>query len=162
MINLIGVGIGGNKRFMTKIVVIFGTRPEAIKLCPVVLALKNNPAFDCKVCVTGQHREMLQQVLDVFGVVPDKDLALMQPNQTLGGLTSRAIAAIIWSGAAQARFVKENAVGVCVDRISDIPMVLQKLSTAEKRLISDNVRTIGERLRNGAYTLEAVSRFLGA
>ena len=77
-----------------KISVIFGTRPEAIKLCPVVLALKANPAFDCKVCVTGQHREMLQQVLDVFGVVPDKDLALMRPNQTLGGITSRAIAAI--------------------------------------------------------------------
>lgn len=77
-----------------KISVIFGTRPEAIKLCPVVLALKGDPAFDCKVCVTGQHREMLQQVLDVFGVVPDKDLALMRPNQTLGGLTSRAIAAI--------------------------------------------------------------------
>ena len=76
------------------IVVIFGTRPEAIKLCPVVLALKANPAFECKVCVTGQHREMLHQVLDVFGVVPDKDLALMQPNQTLGGLTSRAIAAL--------------------------------------------------------------------
>ena len=79
------------KRMVT---VIFGTRPEAIKLCPVVLALKADPAFDCKVCVTGQHREMLQQVLDVFGVVPDKDLALMRPNQTLGGLTSRAIAAI--------------------------------------------------------------------
>ena len=77
-----------------KICVIFGTHPEAIKLCPVVLALKANLAFDCKVCVTGQHREMLQQVLDVFGVVPDKDLALMRPNQTLGGLTSRAIAAI--------------------------------------------------------------------
>lgn len=77
-----------------KISVIFGTRPEAIKLCPVVLALKADPAFDCKVCVTGQHREMLQQVLDVFGVKPDKDLALMRPNQTLGGLTSRAIAAI--------------------------------------------------------------------
>lgn len=79
---------------MIKISVVFGTRPEAIKLCPVVLALKADPAFDCKVCVTGQHREMLQQVLDVFGVVPDKDLALMRPNQTLGGLTSRAIAAI--------------------------------------------------------------------
>ncbi len=77
-----------------KIAVIFGTRPEAIKLCPVVLALKAAPTFDCKVCVTGQHREMLQQVLDVFGVAPDKDLALMRPNQTLGGLTSRAIAAI--------------------------------------------------------------------
>lgn len=78
----------------TKLVVVFGTRPEAIKLCPVVLALKANPAFECRVCVTGQHREMLQQVLDVFGVVPDKDLALMRPDQTLGGLTSRAIAAI--------------------------------------------------------------------
>ena len=63
-----------------KISVIFGTRPEAIKLCPVVLALKANSAFDCKVCVTGQHQEMLQQVLDVFGVVPDKELALMRPN----------------------------------------------------------------------------------
>lgn len=73
---------------------IFGTRPEAIKLCPVVLALQKDPAFDCRVCVTGQHKEMLQQVLDVFGVVPDADLALMRPNQTLGGLTSRAIAAI--------------------------------------------------------------------
>ena len=79
---------------MKKVCVIFGTRPEAIKLSPVVLALKRDSAFDCKVCVTGQHREMLQQVLDVFGVVPDTDLALMQPNQTLGGLTSRAIASI--------------------------------------------------------------------
>lgn len=76
------------------IAAIFGTRPEAIKLCPVVLALKAHPTFECKVCVTGQHREMLQQVLDVFGVKPDRDLALMRPNQTLGGLTSRAIAAI--------------------------------------------------------------------
>lgn len=84
----------GNNFMKRKISVIFGTRPEAIKLCPVVLALKDDPTFDCKVCVTGQHREMLQQVLDVFGVVPDKDLALMRPNQTLGGLTSRAIAAI--------------------------------------------------------------------
>ena len=81
-------------RRMKKISVIFGTRPEAIKLCPVVLALKRESAFDCKVCVTGQHREMLQQVLDVFGVMPDVDLSLMRPNQTLAKLTSRAIAAI--------------------------------------------------------------------
>lgn len=79
---------------MRKIVVIFGTRPEAIKLCPVVLALKADPAFDCKLCVTGQHREMLQQVLDVFGVVPDVDFKLMQPNQTLAGLTARALTAL--------------------------------------------------------------------
>ena len=79
---------------MKKISVIFGTRPEAIKLCPVVLALQNNPGFDCKVCVTGQHKEMLYQVLDVFGVTPDVDFSLMRPNQTLGGLTARAIAAL--------------------------------------------------------------------
>lgn len=79
---------------MKKISVIFGTRPEAIKLCPVVQAMKADMAFECNVCVTGQHREMLQQVLEVFGIVPDKDLALMRPNQTLGGLTSRAIAAV--------------------------------------------------------------------
>ncbi len=74
-----------------KVAVIFGTRPEAIKLAPVVLALKAHPAFDCRVCVTGQHREMLDQVLDVFGLVPDTDLALMEPNQTLGRLTARAV-----------------------------------------------------------------------
>lgn len=79
---------------MKKIAVIFGTRPEAIKLCPIILALKRNPKFECRVCITGQHREMLQQVLDAFEVVPDVNFALMRPNQTLGGLTSRAIAAI--------------------------------------------------------------------
>lgn len=79
---------------MKKIVVTLGTRPEAIKLCPVILALKENPAFDCKVCVTGQHHEMLYQVLDVFGVKPDIDLELMSPNQTLGSFTSKAISAL--------------------------------------------------------------------
>ena len=79
---------------MRKVCVILGTRPEAIKLCPVVLALQANPAFDCRVCVTGQHKEMLYQVLDVFCVKPDEDLALMRPNQTLGELTARAIAAL--------------------------------------------------------------------
>ena len=77
-----------------KVSIVFGTRPEAIKLCPVVLAMKRDPAFDCNVCVTGQHREMLRQVLDVFGVEPDADLALMQPNQSLAELTSRAIASL--------------------------------------------------------------------
>ncbi len=73
---------------------IFGTRPEAIKLAPVVLALKDHPTLRPHVCVTGQHRQMLDQVLDIFGIVPDVDLALMQSNQTLGSLTARAIAAI--------------------------------------------------------------------
>ena len=73
---------------------IFGTRPEAIKLSPVILQMKDHPDLEPQVCVTGQHREMLDQVLDVFEVVPDVDLALMLPNQTLSELTARAISAI--------------------------------------------------------------------
>ena len=79
---------------MKKVSLIFGTRPEAIKLCPLVLALQKNPGFQPHVCVTAQHREMLDQVLDVFGVIPDVDLGLMEPNQSLASLTSRAITAI--------------------------------------------------------------------
>lgn len=77
-----------------RISLIFGTRPEAIKLCPLVLELKKHPEFEPHVCVTGQHRQMLDQVLEVFGVTPDVDLNLMQPDQTLAGLTARAITAI--------------------------------------------------------------------
>jgi len=77
-----------------KISVIFGTRPEAIKLAPVILALKNNQHFKCKVCVTAQHRQMLDQVLKVFKIKPDVDLNLMRLNQTLAGLTARAISGI--------------------------------------------------------------------
>ena len=68
---------------------VFGTRPEAIKMCPLVLELKSHPEkFETVVCVTGQHREMLDQVLSVFGVVPDHDLAIMKPGQTLFDITS--------------------------------------------------------------------------
>ena len=79
---------------MKKVSLIFGTRPEAIKLCPLILALKDHPDFQPHVCVTAQHREMLDQVLEVFGVIPDIDLDLMQSNQSLASLTSRAISAI--------------------------------------------------------------------
>lgn len=79
---------------MKKVSLIFGTRPEAIKLCPLILALKDHPDFQPHVCVTAQHRQMLDQVLEVFGVVPDVDLGLMEPNQSLGSLASRAISAI--------------------------------------------------------------------
>ena len=79
---------------MKKISFIFGTRPEAIKLCPLILAMQDHPDLQPHVCVTGQHREMLDQVLDVFGVTPDADLSLMRSNQTLGELTSRAIGAV--------------------------------------------------------------------
>ena len=71
-----------------KILVVFGTRPEAIKLFPVVAALKADPRFDCRVCVSAQHRGMLDQVLEIAGIVPDHDLDLMKPDQTLDGLTA--------------------------------------------------------------------------
>ena len=79
---------------MKKVAVIFGTRPEAIKLAPVVRGLQSAQNFACQVCVTGQHRHMLDQVLEVFGIVPDTDLNLMRPNQTLSGLAGRAVEAI--------------------------------------------------------------------
>ncbi|HVN31944.1 MAG TPA: UDP-N-acetylglucosamine 2-epimerase (non-hydrolyzing) [Thermoanaerobaculaceae bacterium] len=79
---------------MRTISVIFGTRPEAIKLAPVILALKSDARFACDVCVTAQHREMLDQVLEVFRTAPDTDLNLMVPDQTLAGLTARAVEAV--------------------------------------------------------------------
>ena len=73
---------------MKKILVIFGTRPEAIKMCPVVLELRKHPEFETKVCVTGQHRQMLDQVLDVFRIKADHDLAVMHERQTLFDITT--------------------------------------------------------------------------
>ncbi len=70
---------------------VFGTRPEAIKMSPLVLAAKERSDFAPIVCSTGQHREMLQQVIDYFGIVPDLTLDVMRPNQTLAGLTSRLL-----------------------------------------------------------------------
>jgi UDP-N-acetylglucosamine 2-epimerase (non-hydrolysing) len=78
-----------------KVLFIFGTRPEAIKLCPVVLHLRACPAeFDVRVCVTAQHRGMLDQVLAAFGVVPDHDLNVMRPAQTLSRTTARILSAL--------------------------------------------------------------------
>ena len=73
---------------------IFGTRPEAIKLCPVVNHLRSRPEFEVQVCVTAQHRALLDQVLAAFEVVPDFDLDLMLPNQTLAQSTSRIVAGL--------------------------------------------------------------------
>ena len=72
-----------NSRNMKKIMLVFGTRPEAIKMCPLVNELKNRKNIITKVCVTGQHRQMLDQVLEIFGVVPDYDLTIMKDKQTL-------------------------------------------------------------------------------
>ena len=74
---------------MKKILLVFGTRPEAIKMAPLALALQaDTPNFQTKVCVTGQHRQMLDQVLQLFGLVPDFDLNLMKSGQTLSDITT--------------------------------------------------------------------------
>ncbi|HMF77243.1 MAG TPA: UDP-N-acetylglucosamine 2-epimerase (non-hydrolyzing) [Bryobacteraceae bacterium] len=80
-----------------RILVIFGTRPEAIKLCPLICALRRQPAsarLETKVCVTAQHRHMLDQVLAAFGIVPDYDLDLMLPGQSLTALSGRLLSGL--------------------------------------------------------------------
>ncbi len=73
---------------MKKIMLVFGTRPEAIKMCPLVNELKSRKGIKTIVCVSGQHRQMLDQVLNVFGVVPDYDLSIMKDKQTLFDITT--------------------------------------------------------------------------
>ena len=77
-----------------KILTVFGTRPEAIKLFPLVHRLARDDRFIGRVCISAQHREMLDQVLDIAGIVPDHDLDLMTPGQTLDALTARALVEI--------------------------------------------------------------------
>ena len=75
---------------MKKVLIVFGTRPEAIKMAPLVKALENSD-FDSRVCVTAQHREMLDQVLDIFDITPDYDLDIMKAGQDLYDVTSRVL-----------------------------------------------------------------------
>lgn len=74
-----------------KVMLVFGTRPETIKMAPLVKELKSRPEFDTLVCVTAQHRQMLDQVLSAFHIVPDYDLNIMQPGQTLSDITARVL-----------------------------------------------------------------------
>ena len=76
---------------MKKVLIVFGTRPEAIKMCPLVLELKKHPEIETRVCVTGQHRQMLDAVLDAFGVEPDHDLSIMKDKQTLFDVTANIL-----------------------------------------------------------------------
>ena len=76
---------------MKKILVVFGTRPEAIKMCPLVNELKSRKSIITKVCVTGQHRQMLDQVLEIFKVAPDYDLSIMKDKQTLFDITTNIL-----------------------------------------------------------------------
>lgn len=77
-----------------RLMVVFGTRPEAIKMAPVIKELIQTNLLETRVCITGQHREMLDQVLEIFNIVPDYDLSLMYPGQTLTELTNKVISAM--------------------------------------------------------------------
>ena len=79
---------------MKKVMLVFGTRPEAIKMCPLVNELKTRSGIETLVCVTGQHRQMLDQVLEAFSVVPDYDLSIMKQNQTLFDVTAAILGKI--------------------------------------------------------------------
>ena len=76
---------------MKKVMLVFGTRPEAIKMCPLVNELKTRKGIETAVCVTGQHRQMLDQVLEAFSVVPDYDLSIMKERQTLFDVTTNIL-----------------------------------------------------------------------
>ena len=76
---------------MKKVMLVFGTRPEAIKMCPLVNELKSRKEIETVVCVTGQHRQMLDQVLEAFDVVPDYDLSIMKDRQTLFDVTTNIL-----------------------------------------------------------------------
>src|SRR5262245_23742151 len=77
-----------------KILSVFGTRPEAIKMAPVVLALRREPGLHSRVCVTAQHRHMLDQVLELFAIVPDYDLNIMKARQSLTDVTTAVLAGL--------------------------------------------------------------------
>ncbi|MCC6628928.1 MAG: UDP-N-acetylglucosamine 2-epimerase (non-hydrolyzing) [Chloroflexi bacterium] len=84
----------GQSALVAVVLVVFGTRPEAVKLAPVISALRAIPGLTPMIAVTGQHRELLDQVLTLFAIAPDVDLALMEPDQTLADLTARVLTAV--------------------------------------------------------------------
>lgn len=77
-----------------KILIVFGTRPEAIKLAPLILKLKEEALFDARICVSAQHRQMLDSVLELFGIVPDYDLSVMRNDQALSYITERVLSGV--------------------------------------------------------------------
>ena len=95
---------------MKKILLVFGTRPEAIKMAPLVRALKARADVDAKVCVTAQHRQMLDQVLEAFQVEPDYDLSIMKDRQTLFDVTTNILNR-------KQKKNRQNMISICVRTI---------------------------------------------
>ena len=92
-----------------KVMTIFGTRPEAIKMCPLVKELQKCPDIESIVCLTGQHRQMLDQVTEIFDVKADYDLNIMRPRQTLTTITADILLGIcLYTGEAAGDFIKDK------------------------------------------------------
>jgi len=95
LVNLLsGIKSFIEKKMIKKVLLVFGTRPEAIKMAPLVKAFKKESSIESRVCVTAQHREMLDQVLDIFDIIPDYDLNLMKPGQDLYDITANVLLGI--------------------------------------------------------------------
>lgn len=77
-----------------RVLLVFGTRPESIKFAPIIAELRRHPSVESHICVTGQHRQMLDEVLTLFGITPDSDLDIMRPNQSLGDVTTAVLTAL--------------------------------------------------------------------
>ena len=104
---------------MKKVLVVFGTRPEAIKMCPVVKELNTRPNIQTIVCVTGQHRQMLDQVLNTFQIVPDYDLSIMKEKQTLFDVTVNILERIK-SVLEKVKFTQLQKLSLHYNKISDL------------------------------------------
>jgi UDP-N-acetylglucosamine 2-epimerase (non-hydrolysing) len=94
------------KKLAKRVLIAFGTRPEALKFVPLIQAFKAAPAFQCSVCLTGQHRQLLNQVIKFFNIEIDEDLRLMRVNQALEDLSGRVISRF-------AKIIKEDSARNC-------------------------------------------------
>ena len=112
-----------------RVLSIFGTRPEAVKMAPVVKALSADGRIESLVCVTAQHREMLDQVLDLFAIHPDHDLDLMRPDQTLANLTAQ-INDEVAHYTAQTELANAIQEGLAAKQAGDLSTATSKLGRA--------------------------------
>ena len=126
---------------MKTVMLVFGTRPEAIKMCPLVNELKTREGLKTVVCVTGQHRQMLDQVLDAFGVTPDYDLSIMKDKQTLFDITTNIL----------------NGIGKVLDEVApDVVLVHGDTSTTFVTALACFYKQIPVFLRDALAELDAL------
>jgi UDP-N-acetylglucosamine 2-epimerase (non-hydrolysing) len=124
---------------MKRVMLVFGTRPEAIKLAPVAHALADRVDFEPVIVTTAQHREMLDQVLDLFGITPDYDLAIGRPRQDLASLTARtleSLAPVVEKEAPDAVLVQGDTtttvVGALAGFLTRVPVVHLEAGTSSR------------------------------